>query len=223
MMTNEIVAIDSNEVAESLIKKYGDSPWVKSVVASLPVVGAFLDSHFNSMVNEIYQRRIDSMFYEIQNELSFLKDKSIDRSYLESEEFFDLSQNAFSRALKIADVDRTSAIARLVAECLVGEQNTSIPSFDLVNVIGEMSPSEAAMFGEIGKIYLNRKDLLTGANNNLFLVREIEGVIPEELQKNASFLCARLESKGLLGSIFENYGLKSAGKELLKYFQSQCL
>ncbi|EIO4083688.1 hypothetical protein LQK65_004163 [Vibrio parahaemolyticus] len=223
MATNEVVVNDPNKLAESWIKKYGDSAWVKSIVASLPIVGAFLDSHFNSMANEIYQGRINSLFHEIHSEISFLKDKAVDHSYLSSEEFFDLTQNAFSRIMKIADIDRTSAIARVIAECIMGEQQTTIPPFDLVNVIGEMSPSEALMFGEIGKIYLNRKDLLSGSSNTLFVVKDIESVLPSAIQKNAGFLCARLESKGLLGSIFENYGLEPAGEELLKYFQSQCL
>ncbi|MDF4949920.1 hypothetical protein P3580_14850 [Vibrio parahaemolyticus] len=223
MAKNEALIKDANEIAELCIEKYGDSAWVKSMVACLPIVGTFLDSHFNSMANEIYQRRIDSLFNEIHSELSFLKDKTFDHSYLNSEEFFDLTQNAFNRAMKIGDIDRTSAIARIIAECMMGEQKTVIPPFDLVNVIGEMSPSEALMFGEIGKIYLNRKDLLTGSNNTLFLVRDIMPVLPESIQKNASFLCARLESKGVLSSIFSNFGLGPAGEELLQYFQSQCL
>ncbi|MBP6520116.1 hypothetical protein [Shewanella sp.] len=86
-----------------------------------------------------------------------------------------------------------------------------------------MSPSEASMFGEIGKIYLEHKSLLTGSGNTLFRVKDILDVLPPNLQKNAGFLCARLESKGLLSSIFENYGLGDAGEELLKYFRSQCL
>ncbi|WP_330147774.1 hypothetical protein [Shewanella oncorhynchi] len=223
MESHKLAEKDPNDLVESLIQKYGDSPWTKSVVASLPVIGAFLDSHFNSMANEIYQRRIESMFSEIKNELSYISDQIVDKEYIKSEEFFDLSQNAFSRAIKIADTERISAIARIIAESIIGKQATSIPSFDLVSVIGEMSPSEASMFGEIGKIYLEHKSLLTGSGNTLFRVKDILDVLPPNLQKNAGFLCARLESKGLLSSIFENYGLGDAGEELLKYFRSQCL
>lgn len=198
MESHKLAEKDPNDLVESLIHKYGDSPWTKSVVASLPVIGAFLDSHFNSMANEIYQRRIESMFSEIKNELSYISDQ-------------------------IVDTERISAIARIIAESIIGKQATSIPSFDLVSVIGEMSPSEASMFGEIGKIYLEHKSLLTGSGNTLFRVKDILDVLPPNLQKNAGFLCARLESKGLLSSIFENYGLGDAGEELLKYFRSQCL
>ncbi|MGF1741397.1 hypothetical protein L4C34_10020 [Vibrio profundum] len=224
MTANEIVVRDANEEALELwIEKYGDSPWVKSMVASLPVVGSFLDSHFGSMANDIYQRRIDSLLNEINSELSSLKDKSIDSSYLESEEFFDLSQNAFSRAAKISDIDRTSAIARIISDSILGRKNTSTPEFDLINVVGEMSPSEALMFGEIGKIYLYRKDLLTGKDSTLFVVEDIKLALPKTLQNNAEFLCARLVSKGVFSSMFENYGLEIAGEELLRYFQSQYL
>lgn len=223
MESHKFAEKDPNDLVEFLIQKYGDSPWTKSAVASLPVIGAFLDSHFNSMANEIYQRRIESMFSEIKNELSYISDQILDKEYLKSEEFFDLSQNAFSLAIKIADSERVSAIARIVAESIIGKQATSIPSFDLVSVIGEMSPSEAAMFGAIGKIYLEHKALLTGSENTLFRVKDILEVLPENLQKNAGFLCARLESKGLLSSIFDNYGLEEAGEELLKYFHSQYL
>lgn len=223
MESHKLAEKDPNDLVESLIQKYGDSPWTKSVVASLPVIGAFLDSHFNSMANEIYQRRIESMFSEIKNELSYISDQIVDKEYIKSEEFFDLSQNAFSRAIKIADTERISAIARIIAESIIGKQATSIPSFDLVSVIGEMSPSEASMFGEIGKIYLEHKSLLTGSGNTLFRVEDILNVLPPNLQKIAGFLCARLESKGLLFSILEYYGLDDAGEELLKYFRSQCL
>ncbi len=223
MESRELVERDPNELVESLMEKYGDSPWLKSTVASLPVVGAFLDSHFNSMANEIYQRRIEQLFNEIQTEMNFIKSNAINEEYLASEEFFDLSQNAFNRVIKISDIERTSAIARIIADSIIGNQQTSIPTFDLINVIGEMSPSEALMFGEIGKIYMHNKNVLTGSENTLFIVRDILELLPKEIQGNAEFLCARLESKGLLGSIFENYGLETAGEELLKYFRSQCL
>ncbi|MBP6520115.1 hypothetical protein [Shewanella sp.] len=120
MESHKLAEKDPNDLVESLIQKYGDSPWTKSVVASLPVIGAFLDSHFNSMANEIYQRRIESMFSEIKNELSYISDQIVDKEYIKSEEFFDLSQNAFSRAIKIADTERISAIARIIAESIIG-------------------------------------------------------------------------------------------------------
>ncbi|HGS5690455.1 TPA: hypothetical protein ACMDN5_002929 [Vibrio cholerae] len=214
---------DPNEQVELLIQKYGNSPWVKSIVASLPMVGAFVDSHFNSMANEIYQRRIESLFSELHQEIQFLNSRKIDEQFLASEEFFDLAQNAFSRVIRISDIERTSTIARIIAESITGNPPSNIPSFDLINVIGEMSPSEALMFGEVGKIYMHHRDRLSGSENTLFAVDDVVDLLPTELKVNASFLCARLESKGLLGSIFDNYCLEPAGEELLKYFKSQCL
>lgn len=209
---------------EKVIEKYSGNQWMKSLVTLIPYIGSIADLHLNHMAQEFYQNRIELFIKTLSSEINLLQESSIDHDFLVSEEFFDLILCSLNQASKISDFERTSAIAKVIADSILNNEQPRIPPFDIVNVVGEMSPSEASMFGAIGNIYRNHQERLSGSQNTLFVLDDIESVLPEELRRNATFLCSRLESKGLIGSLLgSNYNLEPAGEELLKYFESQCL
>ena len=213
----DIIKRSLKKTEEQISEGYSTKSWLRSLVALVPYIGGSLDILLTNKHNVIVQKRIEYLLYELKCEIEKTDSDKIDYQYLESEEWHDLFLLSLERTAKLQDRKRIAAIAKILSGAVEKDPNFEIHPVDLVQTIVDLSDQEATILYYVGTLYDSRQDLLTGSQNTLFTVEALQKIVPKELRSNVDFLLDRLVGKGLIGSIFENYGINAAAEQLLKY------
>jgi hypothetical protein len=206
---------------EDASSRYADQQWLRVTVNAIPYIGGSLDRLLTIHHEEFLKKRINNLFDALIEEIDKIGHSNISYDFLESEEWYDIFLSSLERVARIKEKERILAIGKILARTICGEPTEEIHPVDLVSIITDLSEQEAYVLSLIGTIYEKRTDLLTGSKSTLFTVQSISDVVPNQLKPSLELLLDRLVGKGLLGTLFENYGLNDASNSILKFYRKE--
>lgn len=109
---------------QDIIQKYEGNTVLRVIVNLIPYVGGSLDVALNKW-SQIKQRRIDELMGAINEELEGIQDDLINKSYLESDEFYDLVYQIVNNALANRCPETRIAYAKVVRSAVLNEETTA--------------------------------------------------------------------------------------------------
>ena len=109
---------------QDIIQKYEGNTVLRVIVNLIPYVGGSLDVALNKW-SQIKQRRIDALMGAINEELEGIQDDLINKSYLESDEFYDLVYQIVNNALANMCPETRSAYDKVVRFAVLNEETTA--------------------------------------------------------------------------------------------------
>lgn len=147
---------DIEKVLATASEKYSENTRMRTIVCGIPYVGGSLDVLFTSKGRKIVARRIESLFTSLKNEVSDITENTINKSYLDSEEFFDLVVHCINSAVKTRSKDKIILLSKIIKEAITTKDVTSITEEDLLYVIDDLNAKDLNFI----KFLINHKPIV---------------------------------------------------------------
>jgi hypothetical protein len=88
---------------------------LRDLIAAIPYVGESIQAIVAEPATKIAERRLQYMFVQLHRAMRVLDESSIQKDFLETEEWAGLVRRAVARSTQIRDCHRLSAVARILA------------------------------------------------------------------------------------------------------------
>lgn len=179
-------------------ENYAENIVIRAGVAAIPIIGGSLDVIFSSKGNELIQQRIMSLMDFLEIEMEAIAESKVDKTFLETEEWFDLVYKSFDEVRKTRLKDKHMLFAKILAKSTIEHQDVS--KIELYqNILSSISFDDF----KVALYILSNRDK---SENKTWDIQKkfweeltIEGIEPD----NMKFSLSRLFSLGLLN---ERYG-----------------
>ena len=123
--------------------KYGEQTLIRTGINAIPYVGGALDFLISSQGQNYTLNRINTFIEELQSEISKLKEEQINKTFLESEEGFDLLVKSFNSVSKTRNVEKIKIYAQILTGALVSKKKFKYDEPELyLRIIEELSETE---------------------------------------------------------------------------------
>lgn len=114
---------------------YENNPIARIIVNAIPTIGGSLDVALSAKWNQIQKNRVDDLLQKLEKELVDLKEQTLDKSVLETEEFFDLVYGIARVAVSSRCPEIRTASARVLEASLCKREKTA----DLEDLVRQLS------------------------------------------------------------------------------------
>lgn len=142
---------------QDIIQKYEGNTVLRVIVNLIPYVGGSLDVALNKW-SQIKQRRIDELMGAINEELEGIQDDLINKSYLESDEFYDLVYQIVNNALANRCPETRIAYAKVVRFAVLNEETTANLE-DIIRQVEGMREKDLFFLRALKSLLLSGMDL----------------------------------------------------------------
>lgn len=143
--------------SQDIIQKYEGNTVLRVIVNLIPYVGGSLDVALNKW-SQIKQRRIDELMGAINEELEGIQDDLINKSYLESDEFYDLVYQIVNNALANRCPETRIAYAKVVRSAVLNEETTANLE-DIIRQVEGMREKDLFFLRALKSLLLSGRDL----------------------------------------------------------------
>lgn len=144
---------------QEIIQKYEGNTVLRVIINLIPYVGGSLDVALAKW-SQIKRKRIDELLGAISEELKGIQEEAINKSYLESEEFYDLIYQIVNNALSNRCSETRKAYAKVVRSAVLNDE-TTVNLEDIIRQIEGIREKDI-FFLRVVKNMLNSERELTG-------------------------------------------------------------
>jgi len=195
-----------SERLERAAQVYSNNTVLGAIVNAIPYIGGSLDKLISARGHKIAQERIKSLLEQLQTDMGTVKENTIDRTFLESEEWFDLVVKALESAARTRDSDKITLYSRILRNSVIQSNRKTYSPEDYLTILAELTPREV----ELAKaIYAQQSDRPKDNENELHWARRRgwENLAAESGldEKDLIFLLIRLERSGLIRQVTGSY------------------
>jgi predicted RNA-binding protein with EMAP domain len=117
---------DERPTEEGLVDRmlawYGSQPWLRAVIQAIPYGGGPADTLLAWRALNLNKRRVEELFGNISERLSSVEESSLDKEFLQSEQFFDLLRNCADIVAKTSSEYKRKHVADFLAGTIVRGQ-----------------------------------------------------------------------------------------------------
>lgn len=212
------------EYLSKLSDKYSNSVIARAFVAAIPYAGGSLDIILSNNSQRFEKRRIEKIFDFLHNELSAIAENKINKSFLESEEGYDLIYKATIAAKETRQNEKLLLYARIVKSALNNDKTYKDGDPELfLKIIQELSVSELRVSWLLYKLKANPPKDYEG-NDSTMLAR----LYPEYTSEDLVSIFLRLEKTGLIKELVGSYigygggtyNITNLFKRLIEYIET---
>lgn len=208
---------------------------IKSAFGMVPVVGPALDQIFFEYGSRIKAARLERFIEHLSSKVHRIDEEKLDQVYLQSEDFYDITQSILDKALK----NKSSIKHQMLAQILLDSINQTADTDDsltevFINYVDNLKPIQIKMLlyfnnkeADLEEIasYSNLYNLYTSDNQSIIIAKD-----------EFLLFCSDLENRALISTgggltnfddksefmAFESHKdaslrVTSVGKEFLKY------
>jgi hypothetical protein len=141
---------------ERAADEYASNPAISLDFSSIPGIGPIIDNMLHATAGEIQKRRYLKLWIGLKAEVALVAETKIDKSFFESEEFYDLIRKTFYTALETANSDKIRLYARiLVRSAILDNAKFRSHAKDFLSLLLELLPADLVVAREI---YKQQKD-----------------------------------------------------------------
>lgn len=88
-MEKNKLSVEKNAIDSALVW-YQSQPWFRAVIQFIPFCGGPIDTVLASRADNLNKERVEELFSNVSKSLSKIEESSLNKVFLQSEEFFDL-------------------------------------------------------------------------------------------------------------------------------------
>lgn len=190
--------------------RYADQTELRTLVNFIPVIGAPLDLIFSNEGQKIQQRRLRRMIEQLAAQMEQFDENKVDKSYLQSEEFYDLIIRVLEQSAKTRFDEKSLLYAKILTSAVnVDNIHTRESAEDFLNAISTLFPRDLIVAREIYRQQKDKPKSFDGDDNELnFINRQGWRDIPKNLGLNEMELrlsLINLNKAGLIRPIIGTY------------------
>ncbi len=211
-----------NESVENAIDKYSNSDAsipLRAAIVAIPIIGSSIDTMITATGQQIAQKRWQTLFNSISEEIKNIDKSKIDFEYLKSEEFYDLIRESIELAFKTSDDEKLRYFSKIFVNAIV-EKEVSY-HIEYMRSIAELSHEEMLIIIEM---YNDQKNINLQLHDTTIAEDREEGSELLEVgdkgwdelydkmnekydldKSSLPFLLKRAEKTGLIKEITGNY------------------
>jgi len=131
-----------HEKLEEAGEWYVNKSLVRAVLVAVPYIGGSLDIIFSSRGSAIVQSRLLDFVSSLDKEMARIRESMVDKDFLESEEFFDLSVRALEYTTRTRDREKLSLYAAILRGATVIQDRDDFSAEEYLQVLAELSSPE---------------------------------------------------------------------------------
>jgi hypothetical protein len=140
----------------------------RAAVLLIPGIGSSLDVLFASEGQRIFRERIHKLIDDMRNDMQALMetvaDSTLDKGYLESDEFFDLMMRALDATIRTRDEGKRRLYARILTESTIRSKREGHSPEEYLDLIADLTPRELYVARMLytdwaGEGYVNREHI----------------------------------------------------------------
>lgn len=136
----------------SLSKNYEENPLARIIVNTIPYLGGALDAALSTKWSQYQTQRVDDLLNKLSAELSSINAEKLDKSFLESEEFYDLVYGIAHNAIKTRNPEIRTGFARVIKSAL-NQDDTIINLEDIVRQLSEVTQKDLLLLKAVKGLY----------------------------------------------------------------------
>ncbi len=103
---------------------------VKAVIEKIPFIGSIMSNVYFEVRNRKYMHRLESFCNQLGTELIHLKKENVDRNFLQTYEFSDITDEVFQKVLRTSNKERIRAYRNV----LIGSIEKTHPTYDEIEI-----------------------------------------------------------------------------------------
>lgn len=121
---------------------YFENTTFRALINAIPYVGGSLDVLLSSKGKKIVEGRIVAFVEQLRKDVGDLKEDAIDRTFLESEEWFDLVIKTIEHSSRTRDVEKMKLYSKILRAAVIKRDRKENDPEEYLNVLAELSPRE---------------------------------------------------------------------------------
>lgn len=161
-------AMDNSQLSSEIDNNFGvivdstSETIIKSAIATLPIVGTFINEILFDFRGRLKQNRFNSLVNELNVKLKNINREKVDFAYLRSEEFHDLTLEIFEQATKIREREKHAALAELYVASIIKQSDLDQEiNFVFISFIRELTSLQIILIKLIHENEINLKEIGT--------------------------------------------------------------
>jgi len=152
------------KVADKAVEMYSEQAALRATISAIPWIGSSLDAFLSTKGQKIVQNRIISLFDALKDEMRDIQESKVDKPYLESDEFFDLTLKALEAATRTKEIAKIATYAQILKGAVVGRREAEFSGEDAIRVILDLTPRQMEL---ARAVYLQQRDGPREGENDL--------------------------------------------------------
>jgi hypothetical protein len=144
-MTEGDPSADLESRAEEASEAYERNTALRTLVVAIPGIGSSLDLVLSSGGRRFEERirdLIDALKKDMQERMETVADSTLDKEYLESDEFFDLVIKALDATIRTRDERKRRPYARILTESTIRSKREGHSPEEYLDLIADLTPRE---------------------------------------------------------------------------------
>jgi hypothetical protein len=122
---------------------YSDISELRALVNFIPLIGSSIDVIISSEAQKIQYNRIRQTIKCLTDEMVKIDKDKIDKSFLDTEEFFDLLILFFEKCTKTRHIEKVKLNCKILSRSIIIDNATERPfAYDILNNIADLTPRD---------------------------------------------------------------------------------
>jgi hypothetical protein len=141
-------------------EEYAEKTGLRALVNLIPNIGGSLDVLLTSKAQRLSQKRIETLLSELRKQLEEVEESKIDKTFLDSEDWYDLVLQAFEKAIRTRSVEKIQSFSKILTKALTASENRE-HSESYLDTLAELSETEvrlARLVYEFKDVNIQSKD-----------------------------------------------------------------
>lgn len=187
------------KVSDRATVAYSGLSWLRLLVTSVPYIGGPIDLIMSTQAGKFIQKRIETLLQNLANEVEKLDEKTIDKEFLESEEFFDLLALAMEAAARTRHKEKICLYARVLSGATITHKRKHDDPEQYLKILSELSLRELQLLAAIVQARQEvdgqkDKELIGTGPLAWGKLAETTRSVPEDIE----YLLVRIQGTGLI-------------------------
>lgn len=155
MSTRDKIGKALDEISEQSYLKMKENPLLEVSLNTIPLIGPLLINFIKSNETRFLQRRFLKLYEYLNEEINNIQDQKIDKSFIETEEFYDILRKVYEYTAKTRDNAKIKLYSRiLVRISMLNNAFFRYTAEDFLLILIDLSPTDLMI---AKKIYQQQK------------------------------------------------------------------
>lgn len=192
------------------VEKYSERTYLRALIGAIPYVGGAIDILISSKASKITEKRIFNYIETLSKRLESITEDSIDKKFLETEEFFDLIINSLEKSTKTRSNNKKEYYTEILTKRITNSITSTMTAEDFLEIISELNDIEIEIARKLYDKMIDDPKWNDKRHYNWASKRGLEDLHSEKNIPKADyeFILLRLQKVGLLKEVtgtFLNY------------------
>ncbi len=198
----------SQKVSRKLAKAvdvYSEKTVLRIAITSIPYIGSLLDILLSTKGQKIIQARVMQMFKNLEAEMRNVRENTIDKKYLESEEYFDLLLRSVEAAARTRDREKINLYTKILRGAVIIQDRKKFSPEEYLIILSELASREI----QVAQIIYGQSEKAPNIDRLLWnrekKLPDLSAHSPSIPKEDLPFILLRLQRTGLIEELIGGF------------------